>query len=54
MREVGSTEYTYRGRDENRRSVSALSAGSYTATLYVIVNIVKGGGLHPSPSLSQS
>jgi hypothetical protein len=29
----------------NRRSVSALSAGAYTTTLLVMVNIGKGGGL---------
>jgi hypothetical protein len=28
----------------NRRSVSALSAGSYTTTLLVVVDRVKGGG----------
>jgi hypothetical protein len=28
-------------------SVSALSAGVYTTTLYVMVNIVKGGGRAP-------
>ncbi len=31
--------------------VSALSAGAYTATLYVMVNIVKGVGVHP-PTLT--
>ncbi len=29
--------------------VSALSAGPYTATLYVMVDIVKGGAPPPSP-----
>jgi hypothetical protein len=41
---------TYRGRVRNRGSVSALSAGAYTTTLYVMVNIVKGDGVHPQPS----
>jgi hypothetical protein len=42
---------TYRGRDENKGSVSALSAGVHTATLYVMVTKVKGGGgAPPSPS----
>ncbi len=32
-------------------SVSAHSAGAYTATLLVMVNVMKGGGgLHPPPS----
>ncbi len=30
-------------------SVSAHSAGAYTATLYVMVAIVKGVGVHPPP-----
>jgi hypothetical protein len=36
-------------------SVSALSAGAYTATLFVMVDIVKGGGraVHPPPHLHQ-
>ncbi len=29
--------------------VSALSAGAYTATLYVMVDIVRGGGHAPTP-----
>jgi len=35
-------ESTYRGRDENWLSVSAHSAGTYTATLYVMVLGWKG------------
>ncbi len=42
----------HRGRDEIGeigRQSSALSAGRYSATLYVMVNIVKGGGrAHPT------
>jgi hypothetical protein len=30
-------------------SVSALSAGEYTTTLLVMVDRVKGGGMHPLP-----
>jgi hypothetical protein len=42
---------SYIGIERNRGSVSALSAGAYTATLYVMVNIVKGcGRLHPQSS----
>jgi hypothetical protein len=37
----------HRGRDEIGGCVSALSAGAYTATLYVMVKIVKGGGSVP-------
>jgi hypothetical protein len=40
---------TYRGRDENKRSVSDLAAGAHTATLYVMVTRVKGGGGAPHP-----
>jgi len=43
----------HRDRDEiHRWNVSALSAGAYTATLYVMVNskyIEKGMGVHPHP-----
>jgi hypothetical protein len=35
---------TYRVKSRNRGSVSALSAGAYTTTLYVIVDIIKRGG----------
>jgi hypothetical protein len=47
---------TYRGRDENMGIVSALSAGAHTATLYVMVTRVKGGGRAPPrpPFSSQS
>jgi hypothetical protein len=34
----------------SRVSVSALSAGAYTTTLYVMVDTVKGVGVHPPPS----
>ncbi len=44
-----ATEYIYRGRDENKGIVSALSAGAHTATLYVMVTRVKGGGGAPHP-----
>jgi hypothetical protein len=39
-----------RGNSEN---VSALSAGAYTATLYLIVNRLKGGGRAPPTLTSQ-
>ncbi len=45
---VFSTEYI-QGLSRYRGSVSALSAGAYTTTLYVIVNKVKGRGLAPLP-----
>jgi hypothetical protein len=45
---VWSTEYIYWWR-WNRVSVSVHSAGAYTATLYVMVTIVKGGGRAPPP-----
>jgi hypothetical protein len=48
---ISSTEQcTERVRDEigGVYTVYALSAGAYTATLYVMVNIVKGGGRAPS------
>jgi hypothetical protein len=38
---------TYRGRVEIGGSVSALSAGMYTITLYMMVGTVKGGGRAP-------
>jgi hypothetical protein len=31
----------------NRASVSALLVGAYTTTLYVMVDIVQVGGVHP-------
>ncbi len=34
----------------NRGNISALSAGAYSATLYVIVTFVKGVGRAPPPS----
>jgi hypothetical protein len=42
------------GRDEigGVSSVSAHSAGAYTATVYVLVTKVKGGGRAPSPAWS--
>ncbi len=43
---VHTTEYMY------RVSISAHSAGAYTATLYLMVNVVKGMGVHPPPSPS--
>ena len=43
------SQSTYKGRAENRGSVSAFSAGAYTTTLYVTVDIVKGGGRAPLP-----
>jgi hypothetical protein len=43
-----SPQSTYRGRGEiGEGSLSALSAGGYTTTLYVMVTIVKGGGHAP-------
>ncbi len=43
-----STEYI-KGCSRNRGSVPALSAGAYTTTLYVMVDIVKGcGRAHPT------
>jgi hypothetical protein len=33
----------------SKNSISALSAGAYTTTLYVMVDRVKGGGRAPSP-----
>jgi hypothetical protein len=42
------------GRDEmGGGCISALSAGSYIATLYVMVTRVKGGGVHPPTLTSQ-
>jgi hypothetical protein len=38
----------------NRVSVSAHSAGAYTATLLVMVNVVKGGGRAPPTLTSQA
>jgi hypothetical protein len=49
MSMVNPTEYI-RGRVEIGLSVSALSAGAYTTTLYVMVNTVKScGSAPPSP-----
>ncbi len=41
---------TYFYQRWNRVSVSAHSAGAYTATWLVMVNVVKGVGVHPPPS----
>jgi hypothetical protein len=38
--------------EKNRGSVSALSAGAYTATLYVMITIVKGGERAPPNSIA--
>ncbi len=43
------SQSTYRGRDEIGASVSALER-TYTATLYLMVTIVKGGRRAPPPS----
>ncbi len=40
----------YKGLRWNRGSISAFSAGANTATLYVIITRVKGGGCTPPPS----
>ncbi len=45
---ASTTEYI-QGQSRNRGSVSALSAGAYTTTLYVMVDIVKRGGRAPTP-----
>ncbi len=46
---VDTTEYI-KGRDEiGGVYLSAFSAGTYTATLYMMVNRVKGGGRAPHP-----
>ncbi len=42
---------TYFYQRWNRVSVSAQSAGAYTATLLVMVNVMKGGGRAPPPPL---
>jgi hypothetical protein len=39
-------QITYKGRVENRGSVSTTSAGANT---YIMVDIVKGGGRAPPP-----
>jgi hypothetical protein len=44
---------TERGRDEIG-SVSALSAGAYTATLYGMVTRMKGSGCAPPPSVARA
>jgi hypothetical protein len=44
MRQALPPQSTYRGRGEIGGIVSALSAGAYTVTLYVMVDRVKGGG----------
>ncbi len=41
------------GVEENRRSLSALSAGAYTTTFLVKVDREKGAGLAPPPRTSQ-
>jgi hypothetical protein len=46
---VQNTEYIL-GQSGNRGRVSALSAGAYITTLFVIVDIVKGGGRAPPSS----
>ncbi len=46
----GAHHRVHRGRYDIKGSVSVLSAGAYTATLDVMVNIVKGGGRVPKPS----
>jgi hypothetical protein len=51
MSMVNPTEYI-RGRVEIGLSVSALSAGAYTTTLYVMVDTVKGDGTTP-PTLTK-
>ncbi len=43
--------HTYLYKRWNRVSVSAHSAGAYTATLLVMVNVIKGGGRAP-PTLT--
>ncbi len=44
---------SYRGRVEIRGSVSALSAGAYITTLYVMVDIMKGGAYAGTPTLTR-
>jgi hypothetical protein len=51
---VEITEYTYLYKRWNRVSVSNHSAGAYTATLLVMVNVIKGVGVHPPPSPAQT
>ncbi len=46
-----SPQITYFSYSWNRVSVSAYSAGAYTATLLVMVNVMKGGGRAP-PTLT--
>ncbi len=41
---------TYLYKRWNRVSVSAHSAGAYTATLLMMVNVIKGVGVHPPHS----
>jgi hypothetical protein len=45
-----TTEYIGVEMKQGECTVSALSAGPYTATLYVMVNRLKGGGHAPMPS----
>ncbi len=45
---------TYLYKRWNRVSVSAHSAGAYTATLLVMVNVIKEGGRAPPPSPAQA
>jgi hypothetical protein len=46
----GRPQTTYLYKRWNRVSVSAYSAGAYTATLLVMVNVMKGGGRAPPSS----
>ncbi len=48
---LGEPQSTYLSKRWNRVSVSAHSAGAYTATLLVMVNVIKGGGRAP-PTLT--
>ncbi len=47
-----SPQSTHRGRGEIRLSVSALSAGAHTTTLYVMVDI-DNRGVRPRPTTHQ-
>jgi hypothetical protein len=47
---VVEPQSAYRGRGEIGGSVSLLSAGAFTTTLYVMVDIVKGAGRAPPHS----
>ncbi len=51
---IGRPQSAYFPRDETGTvSVSAHSAGAYTATLLVMVNVIKGGGRAPPTFTSQ-